>query len=270
MKFTTVVFERRAGLGVVTLNRPERLNALNLPLVADLTAAAAAIEADGSLRAVLLCGAGRAFCAGADLAQDGLLGAGGDESQSRGERIGAALREHLNPMVQAWYRLSVPVVVAVNGIAAGAGSSLALAGDIVLAARSASFIQLFAPKLGLMPDLGATYHLPRLVGTARAKGLALLGEPLSATEAAQWGLIWSAVADADLAAESLRIAQRLADGPTRAYAAIKAAMNVAARDSLDARLDAEARAQALLGDTADVAEGLAAFRDKRPPRFTGR
>ena len=188
MKFDTLIFERREDIAYVTLNRPERLNALNLGLITDLRAAAAAIEAEPKIRAVVLTAAGRAFCSGADLMGDDLLG---DPTRSRGANIGVGLREHFNPMVNAWNQLRVPVVVAVNGIAAGAGVSLALAGDIVLAARSATFLQLFAPKLGLMPDLGSTFHLPRLVGTARAKGLALLGDALTAADAANWGLIWS-------------------------------------------------------------------------------
>src|SRR6204780_2318858 len=180
MKFDTLIFERREDIVQVTLNRPERLNALNLKLITDLRAAAAAIESDSGIRAVVLGAAGRAFCSGADLMGDDLLGS---PESSRGENIGIGLRQHFNPMVNAWHQLRVPVVVAVNGVAAGAGVSLALAGDIVLAARSATFLQLFAPKLGLMPDLGSTFHLPRLVGTARAKGLTMLGDALSAADA---------------------------------------------------------------------------------------
>jgi len=140
----------------------------------------------------------------------------GDPQRSRGENIGAGLREYFNPMINAWHQLRAPVVVAVNGVAAGAGVSLALIGDIVLAARSATFLQLFAPKLGLMPDLGSTFHLPRLVGTARAKGLALLGDALSAADAASWGLIWACVDDEALAAQAQTVARRFATGPTQA------------------------------------------------------
>jgi 2-(1,2-epoxy-1,2-dihydrophenyl)acetyl-CoA isomerase len=199
MKFETLLIERRDDIVLVTLNRPDRLNALNLQLITDLRAAAAAIESDSGVRAAVLTAAGRAFCAGADLVGNDLLG---DPARSRGENIGIGLRQHFNPMVLAWHQLRVPVVVAVNGVAAGAGVSLALAGDIVLAARSATFLQLFAPKLGLMPDLGSTFHLPRLVGTARAKGLALLGDALSADDAANWGLIWACVEDASLPAHA--------------------------------------------------------------------
>src|SRR5882724_11408199 len=222
MQFDTLLFERRDGIAYVTLNRPDRLNALNRGLITDLRAAAAAIDADRDIRAVVLTASGRAFCSGADLMGNDLLG---DPQRSRGENIGTNLREHFNPMVDAWYQLRVPVVVAVNGVAAGAGVSLALAGDIVLAARSATFLQLFAPKLGLMPDLGSTFHLPRLVGAARAKGLALLGDALTAADAASWGLIWACVEDSALQAQSEVIASRLAVGPTQAFERIKAIFN---------------------------------------------
>jgi 2-(1,2-epoxy-1,2-dihydrophenyl)acetyl-CoA isomerase len=274
MQFETLVFEQNDGVAAVTLNRPDKLNALNAQLIKDLKAAAGAIAADDTIRSVLLCGAGRAFCSGAEVRRGDFLAGDGDPEAAAairpGERIGAALREHFNPMVSAWYHLRVPVVVAVNGIAAGAGCSLALAGDIVLAARSASFVQLFAPKLGLMPDLGATFHVPRMVGTARAKGLALLGEALSATAAADWGLIWSAVEDADLAPAAARIARQLAKGPTNAYMSIKAELNIEPPPTLDEQLAVEACAQARLADTADFAEGVEAFFNKRAPRFTGR
>jgi 2-(1,2-epoxy-1,2-dihydrophenyl)acetyl-CoA isomerase len=267
MQFDTLLFERREAIAYVTLNRPDRLNALNLALITDLREAALAIEADRDIRAVVLTAAGRAFCSGADLMGNDLLG---DPQRSRGENIGTGLREHFNPMVNAWYQLPVPVVVAVNGVAAGAGVSLALIGDIVLAARSATFLQLFAPKLGLMPDLGSTFHLPRLVGTARAKGLALLGEALTAADAANWGLIWACVDDAALHGQAESIARRLAVGPTQAFQRIKAVFNVELPRTLNDQLALEAAAQAELGDTLDFAEGVQAFRHKRAPNFTGK
>jgi 2-(1,2-epoxy-1,2-dihydrophenyl)acetyl-CoA isomerase len=266
MQFETLLFDRRGSIVCVTLNRPDRLNALNATLVADLTAAAGAITADPDIRAVLLTGGGRAFCSGADMMQSGLPQ---DPTLSQGQNIGASLRSHFNPMVRAWYHLDRPVVAAVNGIAAGAGVSLALCADIVLAARSATFQQLFAPKLGLMPDLGGTFYLPRLVGTARAKGLALLGNALSADQAAQWGLIWDCVDDADLAAEAEKIARRLAAGPTQAYRQIKAMFNEELPRTLAEQLEREAAAQTELADTRDFQEGVSAFRGKRTPDFKG-
>ena len=264
MTFDTVVFERRDRVAHVTLNRPDKLNALNSQLIADLSAAAATIEADPEIRAVLLTGAGRGFSSGADL--NDLLG---DSSRSTGETIGLHLRAHFNPMISAWHDLRVPVVVAVNGIAAGAGMSLALVGDIVLAAHSATFLQLFAPKLGLMPDLGSTFFLPRLVGTARAKGLTLLGDALSAADAEHWGLIWACVEDEALLEHATAVTRRFADGPAQAYRRIKSVFNQEPAGSLRQQLALEAELQAELADTTDFAEGLTAFRSKRAPRFTG-
>ena len=267
MQFDTLLFERRSGVAYVTLNRPDRLNALNLALITDLRTAAASIESDGDIRAVVLGAAGRGFCSGADLSGNDLLD---DPQRSRGENIRLRLQQHFDPMVLAWHQLRVPVVVAVNGVAAGAGVSLALLGDIVLAARSATFLQLFAPKLGLMPDLGSTFHLPRLVGTARAKGLALLGDALSAADAASWGLIWACVEDGELPAQAESIARRLATGPTQAFQRIKAVFNVQPPRTLAEQLAIESAAQAELGDTEDFAEGVQAFRQKRGANFAGR
>src|SRR3984957_1646096 len=220
--FETLLFERREQVARVPLNRPDKLNALNLQLIEYRRAAAAAIDGDPAVRAVLLTGAGRGFSSGADLMGDDLIQ---EPKQSAGANIGRRLRDHFNPMVTAWHDLRVPLVVAVNGVAAGAGMSLALIGDIVLAAHSAIFLQLFAPKLGLMPDLGSTFFLPRLVGTARAKGLTLLGDALSATDAERWGLIWACVEDDALMEQAEAIARRFATGPTQAFQRIKAAFN---------------------------------------------
>lgn len=266
MGYDTLLFERRENVARITLDRGDKLNALNLPLIEDLRAAAAAIAADAEIRAVLLTGAGRGFCSGADLAGNDLIH---DPSRSTGENIRHRLLHHFNPMVMAWYELRVPVVVAVNGVAAGAGMSLALVGDIVLAARSASFIQSFAPKLGLMPDLGSTYFLPRMIGTARAKGLAMLGDSLSAADAERWGLIWACVDDDVLMHQADAMARRLASGPTQSYARMKSIFNQEPAPLLPEQLTMETQAQAELGDTKDFMEGVSAFRSKRPPTFGG-
>jgi 2-(1,2-epoxy-1,2-dihydrophenyl)acetyl-CoA isomerase len=266
MEFKALTFEERERIAYVTLNRPERLNALNEDLVADLQAAAERIASQPRIRAVLLTAAGRAFSSGADLMGEDFINTPG---RTLGELVGASLRDHFNPMVSAWYQVPVPVVVAVNGIAAGAGMSLALIGDLVIAARSAVFVQLFAPKLGLMPDLGSSFHLPRLVGTARAKGLALLGEPLPAAEAERWGLIWRCVEDEELMPQAESLVRRLGEGPTRAFERIKRVFNEPSADGLSAQLAVEASLQEELGNTQDFVEGVQAFRGKRAPRFRG-
>ena len=266
MRFDTLLFDLRDQVAHVTLNRPDKLNALNSSMIEELRAAAAAIEADSQIRAVLLTGAGRGFCSGADLTHDDLQQNSG---RSAGENVGRSLKDHFNPMVNAWYDLGVPLVVAVNGVAAGAGMSLALIGDVVLASHSATFLPLFAPRLGLMPDLGSTFFLPRLVGTARAKGLTLLGDPLSGADAARWGLIWDCVEDEMLMEQAEKIALRFATGATQALKRIKAVFNQQPSHTLPEQLALEASAQAELGDTQDFAEGLLAFRSRRTPNFTG-
>lgn len=265
MSYTSIRVDRDGAVVTVTLNRPDRLNALTVELLADLKAAAAEIGADKSIRAAVLTGAGRGFCAGADLsAHDQPT----SPNQTRGDRTRERLDRHFNPTALAWYELPIPVIAAVNGVAAGAGVSLALTADIVIAARSASFIQVFAPKLGLVPDAGATYHVPRLIGAGRAKALALLGEKLSAERAAEWGLIWECVDDEMLMGKVNEYALEFAAGPTRGFAAVKQIYN-AEIGTLGEQMAIETRHQAELANTDDFAEGVAAFLQKRPARFKG-
>lgn len=266
MSFETLQVDAADGVATVVLSRPATLNALDVVMVRELTDVARALAARADVRAVLLTGEGRGFSAGAD------LGEGTSEPDpllSRGENIARGLETALNPMILAWRRLPVPVVVAVNGVAAGGGVGLALVGDVVLAARSARFVQVFGPRLGLVPDLGCTWHLPRLVGAARARGLALLGESLTAEQAAAFGLIWAVCDDDDLRAEAESVAARLASGPTRAFVRIRELLDASPAGTLEEALAAEAVAQGELGDSADFAEGVRAFLEKREPRFRG-
>ncbi len=251
-----------AGVQIITLNRPERLNAFNLEMHGLLREALARAEDDDAIRAVLLTGAGRGFCAGQDLSERDMSG---DAAFDLSVTIGT----HYNPLVRHMRALPKPIVCAVNGVAAGAGANVALACDLVLAARSASFIQAFA-RIGLVPDSGGTWVLPRLAGRARALGLALLGDKLGAEDAASWGLIWKVVDDDKLIAEAGALARGLAAGPTRAYGLIKRALDASATNSLDAQLDLERDLQREAGFTADYREGVAAFVQKRKAQFKGK
>lgn len=254
-----VIVGRNGAVVTLTLNRPARLNALDSAMHEALASALAAIEADESARAVLLTGAGRGFCAGADLA----------EHQDRPARdLGAAIDLHYNPLARRMRALPKPIVAAVNGIAAGAGMNLALAADIVVACEAASFTQAFI-RIGLMPDAGGTHFLPRAVGDARARGLAMLGDTITAREAADWGLIWQCLPDEGFPDAALALATALAAKPTRALAAMKRAFAVSSANALDAQLDLERDLQRELGRTADFGEGVAAFLAKRPAVFTG-
>ncbi|HXZ21348.1 MAG TPA: 2-(1,2-epoxy-1,2-dihydrophenyl)acetyl-CoA isomerase PaaG [Pseudolabrys sp.] len=257
-----VLVEQRAGYRVVTLNRPDRLNAFNDAMHQALRKAISDAEADESCRALLLTGAGRGFCAGQDLS-DRLLKPGETVT------LGQSQETYYNPLVRKLRMLAFPVIAAVNGAAAGAGANIALACDIVLAARSASFIQSFA-RVGLVPDSGGTWFLPRLVGDARARALALLAEPLSAEKAEHWGLIWKCVDDASLAGEAQKLCEYFATAPTQGLALIKRAFNASTGNSLDAQLDLERDLQRAAGQTPDYAEGVRAFMEKRKPNFTGR
>jgi len=262
MSGQSVLIERRAGYRVLTLNRPDRLNAFNDAMHELLRDAVADAERDEGCRALMITGAGRAFCAGQDLS-DRLLKPGEQPVPRK------SLELYYNPLVRKLRALPFPVVAAVNGVAAGAGCNIALACDIVIAARSATFVQSFA-RVGLIPDSGGTWFLPRLVGEARARGLALLAEPLPAEKAEQWGLIWKCVDDTALEDEARRLCEHFAAAPTQGLALIKRALNASAANTLDAQLDLERDLQREANMTPDYAEGVRAFMEKRKPNFTGR
>ncbi|MBK7793300.1 MAG: 2-(1,2-epoxy-1,2-dihydrophenyl)acetyl-CoA isomerase [Betaproteobacteria bacterium] len=262
VRYDHLLFAIDGGVARLTLNRPERLNSFNDAMHAELRDALARVRADASARVLVLTGAGRGFCAGQDLG-DRAVAPGGAPVD-----LGDSIERNYRPLVLALRDLPLPVVCAVNGVAAGAGANLALACDIVVAGRSASFVQAFC-RLGLVPDSGGTYFLPRLVGTARALGLALLGDRLTATDAAAWGLIWQCVDDAELAPATERLAAGLAQAPTRGLVATRRALHAAAGNTLEAQLDLERDLQRELGTSDDYREGVAAFVAKRPPRFVG-
>jgi 2-(1,2-epoxy-1,2-dihydrophenyl)acetyl-CoA isomerase len=262
MSFATIRFELGEGVATLTLNRPDRLNSFTTEMHEEVAAALGTVESDPAIRALLLTGAGRGFCAGQDLNLR--------EASAGGEfDAGAAIDRYYNPLVRRLRALRKPVIAAVNGPAAGAGANLAFACDIVLAARSASFLQAFC-RIGLVPDTGGTWFLPRLAGSARALGMMLLGEPLPAATAAEWGLIWKVVDDEKLMSEARVLTTKLAQGPTIGLGLIKEALNRSLVSTLDAQLDSERDLQRIAATSADFREGVAAFLEKRPARFTGR
>jgi 2-(1,2-epoxy-1,2-dihydrophenyl)acetyl-CoA isomerase len=263
MAYETILFEVANGAARLTLNRPDRLNSFTVQMHGEVAEALTQVEQDGSVRALLITGAGRGFCAGQDLS-DRAVAPGGD-----GVDLGESLENRYNPLIRRLVALPKPVVCAVNGVAAGAGANIAFAADIVFAARSAKFIQSFA-NIGLVPDSGGTWILPRLVGQARAMGLALTGQPITAEQAETWGLIWRAVDDAKVMEEANALVEQFARGPTRGYAAIKRALRSTWARTLDQQLDHERDNQRELGRSADYREGVAAFSEKRKPNFTGR
>lgn len=262
MSYENILFAIEDGVARLTLNRPDKLNSFNVAMHLEVRDALARVKADKSARVLVLTGAGRGFCAGQDL---------GDRAVAPGSApvdLGESVEKYYAPLVSTLRALPMPVVCAVNGVAAGAGANLALACDIVIAAKSASFIEPFC-KLGLIPDTGGTYFLPRLVGTARAMGLALLGDKLPAEQAASWGLIWKCVDDEKFAEETDALARHFAAAPTKGLARAKQAIYASPANTLEQQLNLERDFMRELGNSADYREGVAAFLEKRAPRFKG-
>ncbi len=252
------------GIALLTLNRPDVLNSINTQLIADMRACVAEVASNPEARVLLITGSGRGFCAGADLAAQGQR----EEGMTVGQGVAHGMTVGFNPMMRELYALEKPIVAAVNGVTAGGGVGLALAADIVIAAKSATFVQVFGPRLGLIPDLGCTWHLPRLVGRARALGLALLGDKLPAETAAEWGLIWKCVEDDALMNEARAVAIKMAKGPTNAFGEIRKAIDAAGRNDFPGQLDYERDVQGMLGDHPNFTAGVKAFLTKKDPEFT--
>ena len=264
MSEAPILVNRQNGYVILTLNRPDKLNSFNEEMHKALMAALVEVEQDESCRALVLTASGKGFCAGQDL---------GDrvkpDPNAPPPDLTKTIEAYYNPLIRKLRSLSIPVVCAVNGVAAGAGANIALACDIVLAAKRAKFLQAFA-KIGLVPDSGGTYFLPRLLGDARARALCLLAEPISAEKAEEWGLIYRAVDDEALMEEAIALAKHLATQPTIGLGLIKQALNASASNSLDEQLDLERDYQGQAGRTPDYMEGVMAFMEKRAPNFTGR
>ena len=263
MSFNTLRYEVDAGIARLTLNRPDKLNSFTGEMHAELRSALDQVQDDPAVRVLVITGAGRAFCAGQDLADPAMQTVNG-----RLPDIGEIVERNYKPLVMRLQALRVPTVAAVNGIAAGAGASLALACDLVVATRAASFLQAFS-KIGLIPDTGGTWFLPQRVGMARAMGLALLADKLPAAQAAEWGLIWRCVDDADFVGEIDALARQLAAAPTKALVRTRQAMHAAPGHTLEQQLSFEGGFMRELGWSRDYAEGVQAFMEKRPPQFTG-
>jgi 2-(1,2-epoxy-1,2-dihydrophenyl)acetyl-CoA isomerase len=263
MTYNDILFDISNGVATLTLNRPDKLNSFTAAMHGEVRSALDRVAADKSARVLVLTGAGRGFCAGQDLG-DRAVAPGGAPVD-----LGESVEKYYAPLVLALRALPMPVICAVNGVAAGAGANIALACDIVIAARSASFNEVFC-KLGLIPDTGGTYFLPRLIGSARATGLAMLGDRLSAERAEQWGLIWKCVDDAELANEVGALARHLSNAPTLGLARAKQALQASGLNTLEQQLALEAGMMRELGYTEDYREGVAAFMEKRTPAFKGR
>jgi 2-(1,2-epoxy-1,2-dihydrophenyl)acetyl-CoA isomerase len=262
MTYERITLARDGTLATITLNQPDKLNAVSRKMIAELKQCWEELADDQGVRAVLLTGSGRGFCAGADLSDP-------DRAASATADAGGALEKFFNPVIRLMRSVPKPIVAAVNGVAAGVGMSFAMAADIALAGKSASFLQAFA-RIGLLPDGGSTWFLPRLVGEQRARALAMLAPQISAQQAKEFGLIWDVVEDAALMTTATELARKLANGPTLSYARIKEAMNQASGNALSAQLDLERDFQRELGRTEDSKEGVAAFLAKRPAQFKGK
>jgi 2-(1,2-epoxy-1,2-dihydrophenyl)acetyl-CoA isomerase len=263
MNYENILFDITDGIATLTLNRPDKLNSFTQAMHEEVRHALHKVGADKSVRVFVLTGAGRGFCAGQDLSDRSV------EPGARPVDLGDSVEKNYAPLVLALRALPMPVICAVNGVAAGAGANIALACDVVLAAKSASFVEVFC-KLGLIPDTGGTYFLPRLIGNARAMGLAMLGERLSAEKAEAWGLIWKAVPDEELAAETQAMARHFASAPTKGLAFTKQALYASPHNTLQQQLTLECGMMSELGRSDDYREGVAAFMEKRAPQFKGK
>lgn len=261
MNYETILFDLSGGVARLTLNRPDRLNSFTVQMHDEVSDALTRVESSSDTRVFLITGAGRGFCAGQDLS---------DRAVAPGTAVdlGESLIKRYNPLIERLVALPMPVVCAVNGVAAGAGANIALVADVVIAAKSAKFIQSFA-NIGLIPDCGGSWTLPRLIGQARAMGLALTGQPVSAEQAENWGMIWRAIDDADFAAETDALVAKFANAPTEGLSATKALIRASWRQGFVEHLKAQVVVQRQLGNTADYAEGVAAFMEKRQPNFVG-
>lgn len=269
MDYQNILFDISEGIATLTLNRPDKLNSFTQAMHEEVRHAlkrVATEAASGAARVLVLTGAGRGFCAGQDLS-DRAVGPGA--AGARPVDLGDSVEKNYAPLVQSLRALPLPVIGAINGVAAGAGANIALACDIVLATKSASFVEVFC-KLGLIPDTGGTYFLPRLVGSARAMGMALLGEKLTAEKAEAWGLIWKAIPDQDFATEVQAMARHFASAPTKGLAFTKQALHASAHNSLQQQLALECGMMSELGRSDDYREGVSAFMEKRAPQFKGR